>query len=57
MLTGFVGLGPSHPRQLWFSNDGLTWDGPHELPDALTTGFPGYFPPQLAVGSDTIFVI
>jgi hypothetical protein len=57
VLTGFVELGFTHSRQMWFSTDGLTWDGPHDLPDGLATGFPGYFPPQLAVGSDTIFGI
>lgn len=43
MLTG---------DEMWFSADGLAWDGPHDQPDGLGTG---WFTPQLAVGSDTIF--
>jgi hypothetical protein len=39
---------------MWLSADGLTWDGPHELPGALGTG---WFVPQVAVGSEAIFGI
>jgi hypothetical protein len=55
MLTG--GLAdrredPIHPY-MWFSTDGLTWDGPYQLPVALASIWG--IAPQLAVGSDAIF--
>jgi hypothetical protein len=37
---------------MWFSADGITWDGPHQGPDALGTF---YFLPELAVGTDAIY--
>jgi len=37
---------------MWFSTDGLTWDGPHEGPAALGTL---YFLPEVAVGTDAIY--
>jgi hypothetical protein len=37
---------------MWFSTDGLAWDGPHQGPDALGTV---YFLPELAVGTDAIY--
>lgn len=37
-----------------FSADGLTWDGPHELPSAPARG---YFSTEIAVGSDTILAV
>ncbi len=55
MLTGGIydrREDPIHPY-MWFSTDGLTWDGPYELPAALTSIWG--IPPQLAVGSDAIF--
>jgi hypothetical protein len=37
---------------MWFSVDGLTWDGPHQGPGELGTV---YFLSELAVGSDVIY--
>jgi len=51
ILVGSVREGPA---DLWFSVDGHTWDGPHELPEALEFG---WFPPQIAVGSDAFFAL
>lgn len=39
---------------MWTSPDGVTWDGPHTLPNGLVTGY--YFF-DLAVGTDSIFGI
>ena len=39
---------------MWTSPDGVTWDGPHTLPNGLVTDY--YFF-DLAVGTDTIFGI
>jgi hypothetical protein len=37
---------------MWFSTDGLNWDGPYEGPAALGTVF---FLPELAVGTDAFY--
>ena len=52
MLTGLKDAEDTMHQDMWFSADGLTWDGPYDLPDGLATG---YLPAQLAVGSDAIF--
>ncbi len=57
MITGVDSRYASYEdvRQvMYFSTDGLNWDGPYDRPDGLTSG---YLPPQLAVGSDAFFGI
>ncbi|MDJ0923343.1 MAG: hypothetical protein QNJ77_02175 [Acidimicrobiia bacterium] len=57
MITGVVPLvsNDEDVRQVMlFSADGITWDGPYDRPDSLTSG---YLPPQLAVGPDAFFGI
>ena len=57
MITGVDSRDASYEdvRQvMFFSADGITWDGPHDRPDGLTSG---YLPPQLAVGPDAFFGI
>jgi hypothetical protein len=40
---------------MWFSIDGLTWDGPYDLPQPLGGLLPGWRLPRPVVGSDAIF--
>jgi hypothetical protein len=57
MITGVVSLDSDtdYARQvMFFSVDGITWDGPYDRPDGLTSG---YIPSQLAVGPDAFFGI
>jgi sugar lactone lactonase YvrE len=42
------------PKNMWFSADGLTWDGPHTGPEGL--GYV-YFHIEPTVGSDAIFSV
>jgi hypothetical protein len=53
MLNGDAGIEdfPGAFSGAWFSGDGLTWDGPFEMPEGLVVG---WFLPEIAVGSDTI---
>lgn len=39
---------------MWFSTDGLTWDGPHQGPEELGTV---YFLHELAIGTDAIYAV
>jgi hypothetical protein len=52
ILTGSAVRGDPLAVDMWFSRDGLTWDGPYEGPETLATV---YSLPQLAVGTDMIF--
>jgi hypothetical protein len=52
MLTGSAGSEDGRYQHMWFSTNGLTWDGPYDLPNGLATG---WLLPQLAIGSDAIF--
>jgi hypothetical protein len=54
VVTGTEGTRPLPATDLWFSADGITWDGPHPGPDALTTI---YFYPELAVGPDGVHAV
>ncbi|MDJ0662977.1 MAG: carboxylesterase family protein [Acidimicrobiia bacterium] len=57
MITGALLLDAEEEdwcQVMFFSADGLTWDGPHDRPDGLKSA---YMPPQLAVGPDAFFGI
>jgi sugar lactone lactonase YvrE len=50
--VGWMVAGPS--IEMWFSADGLTWDGPYEGPEAL---FGLYWRTEPAVGTESIYVV
>jgi sugar lactone lactonase YvrE len=49
---GWLVAGPS--TEMWFSADGLAWDGPYEGPEAL---FGFYWRTEPAIGNDSIYVV
>ena len=49
---GWMVAGPS--IEIWFSADGLTWDGPYEGREAL---FGLYWRTEPAVGTESIYVV
>lgn len=54
MLTGVFDWKEEVQQVMFFSADGITWDGPYDRPVGLTSG---YVPTQLAVGPDAFFGI
>jgi hypothetical protein len=54
MITGVFSFKEEVRQVMFFSVDGINWDGPYDRPDGLTSG---YLPPQLAVGVDAFFGI
>lgn len=53
-LTGDTGPSGLLADEMWFSSDGLIWDGPYEAP----TGFGyAYFRTEPSVGADVIFSV
>jgi hypothetical protein len=54
---GWMRIGAEEARYpaMWFSIDGLTWDGPYDLPQPLGGLLPGWRLPRPVVGSDAIF--
>ncbi len=52
ILTGLADASEPLFQHMWFSVDGHTWEGPHERPAGLRSG---WVPAQLAVGNNIVF--
>lgn len=52
IITGASWDGEGVQDLMWTSPDGLTWDGPHVLPEGFASGWLG---PELTIGTDAVF--